>query len=485
MPLDRKSYPMFIGGKWIEAPGGKTFDTRDPATGELLAKVASGGKDEADQAVRTAHEAFRSQAWSRMDPSERGRLLWKLASLVRANLNKLAEVETLDNGKTLREAKGDVAYTAWLFEYYGGLADKIEGESIPVPGPRVNYTLREPLGVTAHIAPWNYPLLLSSRSIAPALAAGNTVVAKPASLTPLSLLHLAELTEQAGFPPGVFNVVTGGGRTVGEALASHPMVDGVTFTGSVETGRQVFEVAARGIKQVCLELGGKGPQVVFPDADLDKAAKGVGFGIFANAGQMCWAGSRLLVHASVHDDVVARVRKFAEGLRVGPGVLETSQMGPVCGPEQQRRVLDYVKTGRDEGARLATGGKALDEGALAKGSFVTPTIFDGVKPSMRIAREEIFGPVLSVLTFETPEEAVKIANDSSFGLAASVWTGNVGTAHTVARQLESGMVMVNEGPVTFPMTPFGGYKESGLGREQGIGALQHYTRVKNVSVRYG
>lgn len=485
MPLEKSSYKLHIGGKWLDAHGGKTFDTSNPATGEKLASVAEGGREDVDAAVKAAREAFLSQAWSGMDPSERGRLLWKLAGLIRQDQSRLAEVETLDNGKTLREAKGDLGYTAWLFEYYAGMADKIQGTTIPVPGGRLDYTIREPLGATAHIAPWNYPLLLACRSIAPALACGNTVIAKPASLTPLSLLHLAELVEQAGFPPGVLNVVTGGGRTVGESLAGHPGVDGVTFTGSVETGKQVFRVAGQCVKEVCLELGGKSPQIVFPDSDLDKAAKGVGYGIFGNAGQMCWAGSRLLVHESVHNDVVGRVKAFAEKLVLGPGMDEKSQMGPVISKDRQNEILGYVEAGKREGATLVTGGTAATDGPVAKGSFVKPTIFDNANNSMRIAQEEIFGPFLTVIPFRDTEEAVKLANDTTYGLNASVWTKDVSLAHAVARRLEVGMVMINEGPVTFPTTPFGGYKESGVGREQGLGVVEHYTRVKNVSVRVG
>jgi aldehyde dehydrogenase (NAD+) len=420
-----------------------------------------------------------------MDPSARGQLLVKIGGLIRAQLDEIAAVETQNQGKTLREAKGDVAFAAWTFEYYGGLADKIQGETIPVPGNRLNYTLREPLGVTAHIVPWNYPFQLACRSIAPALAAGNTVVAKPASQTPLSLLKLARIMEAAGVPKGVFNLVTGAGSVVGPVLAGHPDVDGVVLTGSVPTGQEVLKEAARNVIPVTLELGGKSPNIVFPDADLDKAVKGAIFGIFLNAGQMCWAGSRLLVHESVHDAFVEKLVAQAKALKVGPGMDKDSRMGPLVSKGHLESVMKHVESGRQEGATLACGGKRPDDPALASGNFLEPTIFTNVTPKMRIAQEEIFGPVLSVLKFATDEEALRIANDVPFGLYAGVWTASLSRAHRFARDLEAGMVSINEYPVTFPQSPFGGVKQSGIGSEQGTSAMEFYARRKTVFVNLG
>lgn len=474
---------MVIGSRAPETK--ERYDVHDPASGEVLAQVPLGTKHDARAAVEEADAAFQRPEWSEMDPSQRGRLLWKLATLVRTNLNALAELETRNNGKTLKEAKGDMGYVAWTLEYFAGLADKIQGETIPVPGKRVAYTVREPLGVTAHIAPWNYPLLLAVRSVAPALAAGNTVVLKPASLTPLTALRFAEMAKEAGFPAGVFNVVTGPGGEVGDALATHPDVASVTFTGSVEVGKQVAQRAAAKAKHITLELGGKSPLVVMPDADLDKAAKAAQFGIFANAGQMCWATSRLLVHDSVHDDVVQKVAKLANGLKLGPGLAETTQMGPLVSRGQRETVQEFVEKGKSEGAKLVAGGAPPSEAELAKGAFLRPTVFADVTPEMTIAREEIFGPVLAVQRFGSVEEAVKVANATSYGLQACVYTRDVSTAHALAARLHCGMVGINEGPVSFPMTPFGGVKDSGLGREQGIQAAYAYTRTKTVITRYG
>jgi acyl-CoA reductase-like NAD-dependent aldehyde dehydrogenase len=474
---------MVIGSRAVEAK--ERYEVHDPATGEVLAQVPRGTAHDAKAAVEEAKAAFERPDWAEIDPSQRGRLLWKLGGLVRTNLTALAETETRNNGKTLKEAKGDVGYVAWTLEYFGGLADKIQGETIPVPGKRLAYTVREPMGVTAHIAPWNYPLLLAVRSVAPALAAGNTVVLKPASLTPLTALRFAELAREAGFPAGVLNVVTGPGGEVGDALVTHPDVASVTFTGSVEVGKRVAERAASKVKHVTLELGGKSPLVVMPDADLDKAAKAAHFGIFANAGQMCWATSRLLVHEKVHDEVVQKVVKLANGVKLGPGMSEATQMGPLVSLGQRDRVLEYVAKGANEGAKLVAGGAPPTETELAKGAFLRPTVFDGVAPDMTIVRQEIFGPVLAVQRFADAEEAVKLANATTFGLQACVYTRDLATAHALAARLHSGMVSINEGPVSFPMTPFGGVKESGLGREQGVQAAYAYTRTKTVIARFG
>jgi aldehyde dehydrogenase (NAD+) len=475
-------YLLFIDGAWRESQGGATFESLDPATNEPVAEVAMGGEEDVDAAVDAARTALERKAWGQLDGAARGRILRRMADLIRERSEELARLESLDNGKTLKEARGDVGYVAWTWEYFAGLTDKIEGKTIPVPGARFDYTRMEPLGVTAHIVPWNYPLVLGSRGIAPALAAGNTVVVKPSSSAPLTNLKLAELAKEAGLPDGVYNVVSGSGRETGQALASHAGIDSITFTGSVDTGRAIMRAAAEHIVPVILELGGKCPNVVFEDADVARAQRGALRGIFTNAGQMCWAGSRLLLPASAQEAFLKDFRTKAEGLVVGPGSAPDSQMGPLVSSAQEEQVLRYVEIGQSEGATLLAGGEKVEEGDLAKGNFVRPTVFTDVTPDMTIAKEEIFGPVLSVLTFDEEEEAIQIANDTGFGLCAGVWTQNLARAHRLAATLQAGIVSVNEFPITFPQTPFGGYKESGIGREQGLDAVYHYSRVKNVLI---
>jgi aldehyde dehydrogenase (NAD+) len=475
-------HAQYIGGKWVEPVGGEHVQILDPATNRPVAEVASGGKEDVGAAVDAARRAFESPEWRGMDPSKRGRLLYQVGQGIRDRFDELARIESLNVGKPIKEAKGDVAYVYKLFEYYAGLADKIQGDTIPVPGNRLDYTLREPVGVTGHIAPWNYPLLLACRGIAPALAAGNTVVLKPASLTPLTALTLAELASKAGLPPGVFNVVTGPGSKAGTALASHPDVDSMTFTGSTETGKQIMQLAARNVTRVTLELGGKNPNIVFPDAKLDRALKGVMSGIFQNAGQMCWAGSRLFVHEAVRDEFLQKLADAAHRMRLGPGTREDTQMGPLVSREQEASVLEYIASGTEQGATLLAGGKREEAAELREGNFVMPTVFGDVEPGMRIAREEIFGPVLAAFDFADEDEVVGAANASEYGLFAGVWTQNLQVAHRVAARLECGMVSINEFPVTFPQTPFSGFKQSALGYEQGVDAVLAYTRVKNVNV---
>lgn len=473
---------LFIGGKWVEPSTGTYAPDLDPATNAPIAHVASAGPEDAKAAVEAARAAFEHPKWRGMDPGKRGRLLYGLGQLVRDHFEDVAALESRDVGKPIQEAKGDTAFVYKTLEYWAGMADKIEGTTIPVPGNRLNYTIREPLGVTLHIAPWNYPLTLSVRGMAPALAAGNTVVLKPAAITPLTALRFGELAEKAGFPPGVVNVVTGPGSTAGKALASHPDVDSITFTGSLETGRQIMQMAAKNVTPVTLELGGKNPNIVFPDADLDRAAKGVLFGIYQNAGQMCWAGSRLFVEESIHADFVKTIAERAAKMRLGPGLAEGTQMGPLVSREHEKTVLSYVDVGVKEGAKLVVGGKKADAPELKDGNFVQPTIFDGVRPDMRIAREEIFGPVLAAASFQTVDDLIDAANSVEFGLYAGVWTKDLKTAHNVAARLESGMVSINEFPITFPQTPFTGWKRSGIGHEQGLDAVRFYTRIKNVNV---
>ncbi|HYA54491.1 MAG TPA: aldehyde dehydrogenase family protein, partial [Thermoplasmata archaeon] len=379
----------------------------------------------------------------------------------------------------------DIGYVVRTLEYFAGAADKLEGETIPVPGPRLDYTLREPLGVTVHIAPWNYPLLLSLRSVAPALAAGNAAVLKPASLTPLTAVAFARLAKEAGVPDGILNVVPGTGGEVGEALIDDPRCASVTFTGSGDVGQRIAERAARRFLPLTLELGGKGPVIVFSDADLERAAKGVGYGIFQNAGQMCWAASRLLIHESIHDAFLEKVRTIADGLKLGPGLSDGVEMGPLVSKEQAERVLDYVEDARASGGHVAAGGTRVDSPPLAEGNFVRPTILTDVPTASKAVREEIFGPVLVVASFADAEGAIRAANDTSYGLLSALWTRDLGTAHAVARRLETGMVVVNESPTTYPQTPFAGVKSSGVGFEQGVRALDTFTRRKNVLVNIG
>ena len=478
-------FELVIGGREIPGARAEHRPVLDPATNQAFAEVAVASRDDARQAMESADHAFRESNWSQDDGARRGKALYRFASLLEARAEEFARLETLNMGKPLRESRGDVAYVVRTLEYFAGAADKVEGETIAVPGPRFDYTVAEPLGVTVHIAPWNYPLLLSVRSVAPALAAGNAVVLKPASLTPLTAVAFARLAKEAGIPDGILNVVTGSGAEVGEALIEDARCASVTFTGSGDVGRRIAELSARRFVPLTLELGGKGPVIVFPDADLDRATKGVGFGIFGNAGQMCWAASRLIVHESVREAFLDRVRKIADGLKLGPGVAEGVEMGPLVSAEQVDRVLGYVESARSDGGTVVTGGSKSDEPGLAAGNFVRPTILSDVPPTSRAVREEIFGPVLSVTSFRDTDDAIRIANDTHYGLLAAVWTKDLSTAHTVARRLESGMVVVNDSPTTYPQTPFAGVKSSGLGFEQGRRALDTFTRRKNVLVNIG
>ena len=458
-------YRMFIGGAWVESHSGRSYQVFNPARGQVLARVPRGDSDDVGAAVDAAKRAFSDPAWRSMDPSKRGRLLLRVSQVLRERLADFARLETLNNGKPLGQAKGDVAMSARHFEYFAGLADKIQGSTIPVPGNRLDYTLKEPLGVTAHVVPWNYPLVMAARSMAPALAAGNTVVAKPASFTPLTLLKFAEICKEAGLPDGVVNVVTGGGDEVGGSLARHPDVKLTAVTGSVETGMHIMKVASENLSRVILELGGKNPHIVFADADLKRAAGAVLNGIFTNAGQMCWAGSRLLVEAGIKGAFVERLVEGANAMKLGDGLAPDTAMGPLVSDSHRSRVAGYVKIGADEGAKVVAGGVPPGEDDLKAGYFFRPTILDGVTQEMKVAREEIFGPVLTVTTFEGQEDAIEKANDSEYGLWAGIWTRELRRAHRVAAALDSGIVAVNEEPTTFPQTPFGGFKKSGNSAE--------------------
>jgi aldehyde dehydrogenase (NAD+) len=478
-------YDLVIGGREVPSARGERRTLVDPATHRPLAAVAAGARDDARAAMEAAERAFRETNWALDDGARRTRALQQLAQRLEGQLEAFARLETQNMGKPLRESRADIGYVVRTLEYAAGLADKIEGETIPVPGPRFDYTVREPLGVTVHIAPWNYPLLLAMRSVAPALAAGNAVVLKPASLTPLTAIALARLAKDAGIPDGIFNVVTGPGSEVGEALVDDPRCRSVTFTGSGEVGRRIAEIAARRLIPATLELGGKGPVLVFPDADLERAAKGVGYGIFGNAGQMCWAASRLIVHESLRGPLLERLAAIANGLKVGPGTEDGVEMGPLVSAEHLALVQGFVEEARASGAEVVAGGGRPEGAAYADGNFLRPTILAGLSSGARALTEEIFGPVLSVLTFADLEEAVRLANDTAYGLLGAVWTRDLGTAHTVARRLETGMVVVNEAPTTYPQTPFAGTKGSGLGFEQGRLAVTTYTRRKNVVVNLG
>lgn len=473
---------MFIGGKWVPSHSDRTYPVYNPALGQVLAQVPKGDREDVALAVDSARKAFEDPSWRGLDPSKRGRILFKMGQLLRDRLPELAKLETMNNGKPFGQAKGDIAQSARHFEYFAGMADKIQGATIPVPGNRLDYTVKEPIGVTAHIVPWNYPLVMAARSLAPALAAGDTCVAKPASFTPLTLLKLAEIGKEAGLPDGVFNVITGGGREVGESLVEHRDVKLVALTGSVETGVRVAELTAPNLTKLTLELGGKNPNIVFADADLGKASQGVLNGIFTNAGQMCWAGSRLLVESSVAEKVVSSVVEGAKSMKLGNGLEPDTKMGPLVADSQRDRVSSYVDCGVQDGAKVIAGGRIPDAEGLREGYYYEPTVLGDVSADMKVAREEIFGPVLTVSKFDSLQEAMTLANGIEYGLWAGVWTRDIGRAHRVARDIEAGIITINEEPVTFPQTPFGGFKKSGNSSEQGMDAISSYVRVKNVSV---
>nr|WP_315595231.1 aldehyde dehydrogenase [uncultured Cupriavidus sp.] len=477
-----KQYPMFIDGAFVNASDGRWFETLNPFTGKAWAEVARGSQADVERAVTAADKAFRTGPWADMTPTQRGALLRKLGDLIAANADRLAETEVQDNGKLLAEMGAQVRYLPQWFYYFGGLADKVEGSVVPLDKKGYfNYTRREPLGVVAAITPWNSPLMLLAWKIAPALAAGCTVVVKPSEFTSVSTLELAMLFEEAGFPPGVFNVVTGFGGEVGSPLVTHPLVKKVTFTGSDATGRIINQQCAAQFKHVALELGGKSPNIVFGDANIDDAVNGAVSGIFAASGQTCIAGSRLLLQESIHDEFIERLLALAGTARLGNPMDASTQVGPITTPAQYEKVLSYIRIAQDEGARLLLGGKPASRGGL----FVEPTIFSNVLPKMRIAQEEVFGPVLSILKFKDEDEAVGMANDSCYGLGAGVWTSDIGRAFRMSERIQAGTVWVNTYRAVSFMSPFGGYKDSGLGRENGIAAIDSYLHTKSVWVNTG
>lgn len=474
-------YRMLIGGRWVTSSSGEQLETVNPYTAQPWATVPRGTPGDVDRAVAAARAAFRDPAWRGMTQTDRGQLLQRFADLVTEHAEEIAVVESTDNGKLINEMAAQVAYLPQWFRYYGGLADKIEGAVIPIDKPGVlNYTRREPHGVVAVITPWNSPLLLATWKLAPALAAGNTIVWKPSEFSSVSALVISRLFDEAGFPPGVVNVVTGYGSEIGDRLVSHPDVSMVAFTGGDATGQAVYQRAAEGIKPVTLELGGKSANIVFDDADLDKAVMGVVSGILAATGQTCIAGSRALVQRSVHDEFVERLVAFARPARMGDPLDRSTQVGPVTTEPQLNKVLDYIRIATEEGAVCALGGRRAERPECGTGWFVEPTIFTDVKPGMRIAQEEVFGPVLSVIPFDDEDEAVDIANGTMYGLAAGVWTTSIRRAITIADRLEAGTVWVNTYRAVSYLSPFGGYKRSGIGRESGMDAIREYLQTKSV-----
>src|SRR5580698_1358302 len=481
-----KPRQMLINGRWVNSISGKTFPTYNPATGEVLAQVAEGDREDIEQAVRAARKAFDAGPWRKMTAAERTRLMWRLSDLIEKHAEELAYIESLDNGKPLTVARaGDVALTIDMFRYMAGWSTKIEGNTIPLsvpytPGAKyLAYTLREPIGVVGQIIPWNFPLLMAAWKLGPALATGCTVVLKPAEQTPLSALRLGELIQEAGFPDGVVNIVPGFGETAGAALAAHPDVDKVAFTGSTEVGRLIVKAAAGNLKKVSLELGGKSPNVILQDADLETAIPGAASAIFFNHGQCCCAGSRLYVEKAVYDQVVEGVAAQAKKIKVGSGLEPDTQMGPLVSEEQLNRVCGYLESGVSEGAKAVVGGHRAGD----RGYFVEPTVLVDTQENMKVVQEEIFGPVVAAMPFTDPEEIIPRANNSDYGLAAAVWTRDIGKAHRMAEQLRAGTVWINCYNIFDAAMPFGGYKQSGWGREMGHDALNLYTQTKAVCTR--
>src|SRR5258706_2934924 len=475
------TYQMYIDGRWVDSASGQQFESHNPYTGKPWALIPRGNAEDVERAVRAARKAFTGGEWPSLTPTKRGALLRKLGDLIAEKSKFLAEIEVRDNGKLFAEMSAQTAYMAQWYYYYGGLADKIEGAVIPIDKPDTfNYTRHEPLGVIGAIIPWNSPLLLTAWKLAPALAAGNTIVLKPSEFTSASLLEFMKLVEHAGFPPGVVNVVTGFGPEAGTPLVAHPLVAKIAFTGSDLTGQKIYEAAARGLKRVSMELGGKSPNIVFDDAEIDNAVKGAISGIFAASGQTCIAGSRLLVQHSINDKFVENLVACAKTAKMGDPMNPGTQVGPVTNLPQYNKVLGYIDIAKSEGVRTVLGGGKATLPECGSGWFVEPTIFTGVKNSMRIAQEEVFGPVLSVIPFKDEDEAIAIGNDVVYGLAAGVWTQSMRRAFLMAEKLQAGTVWINTYRAVSYLSPFGGYKRSGLGRESGQEMIKEYLQTKSV-----
>lgn len=479
--LNISATKLLIGGQWLPSESGETFATCNPATSDEICQVAAGGAADVDKAVRAARNAFERGPWRKMNASERGRLLYRLADLIETHGDELARLESLDNGKPVSTARRvDVAKTIACYRYFAGWADKVHGKTIPIDGEFFCYTRHEPVGVVGQIIPWNYPMLMQAWKLAPALATGNTVVMKPAEQTPLSALRVGELILEAGFPDGVVNILPGFGPTAGAAIASHMDVDKVAFTGSTEVGRLILEAAAKSnLKRVTLELGGKSPNIIFADVDIDEAVEGAHLGLFSNQGQVCCAGSRVYVEQPIYDSFVQKSADRARRRIVGDPLDPATEQGPQVDREQLEKVMGYIESGRTEGATLACGGSRIG----ARGYFVEPTVFADVREEMKIAREEIFGPVMSVIPFQGIEDIVNRANNSIYGLAAGVWSRDIRKAHAVANGVRAGTVWVNCYNILDPRAPFGGFKQSGIGRELGEYGLQQYTEIKTVTVK--
>jgi acyl-CoA reductase-like NAD-dependent aldehyde dehydrogenase len=478
----RTTEGLLIGGQRVPSSDGGTFDTYNPATGEVVARVAEASADDVDRAVKAARAAFEGGKWPQFTAARRGRVLSKAAGIIRQHANELAELETRNSGKTISDSLGEVLGAAACLEYYAGAATRIMGETIPVSAPGLDLTLREPVGVCAQIIPWNFPIVMASWKLGHALAAGCTVILKPAEQTPLTALRLGEILYEAGVPDGVVNVIPGRGETTGTALIHHPGIDKIAFTGSTEVGKLVMRAASEGIKRVSLELGGKSPNIVFDDVDIESVVDKSVYSVFANAGQDCCARARFLVHERIADRfseaLVARVAQ----LRVGDPMDKNTEIGALISAEQRDRVEGYIRIGQEEGATLAAGGTRPDGDGLRDGYFLTPGVFTGVSNEMRVAREEIFGPVVSVIPFRDEEEAVRIANDTQYGLSGTIWTRDIGRAIRVVRRVRAGVLSVNTNSSVHVEAPFGGFKMSGIGRELGMKAIDLYTEVKNVYI---